>query len=130
VNWWSHGRGRIATTYIFKLRKGVKFHDGSDWNAEVATWNLERLLKHPKSAGKATLDAIDSVTAVDARNDQIEAEVSFSAPSAESQRRYGTVDHGHVVEDSDGEGWARQPLPPTQWVRGLSVSKAGSAMTE
>jgi ABC-type transport system substrate-binding protein len=54
-----------ATTYIFKLRKGVKFHDGSDWNAEVATWNLERLLKHPKSAGKATLDAIDSVTAVD-----------------------------------------------------------------
>jgi peptide/nickel transport system substrate-binding protein len=29
--------------WIFELRKGVKFHDGCDWNADVAIWNIDRL---------------------------------------------------------------------------------------
>jgi peptide/nickel transport system substrate-binding protein len=29
--------------WIFELRKGVKFHDGCDWNADVALWNIDRL---------------------------------------------------------------------------------------
>ena len=30
------------TKWIFHLRKGVKFHDGTDWNADAAIWNLEK----------------------------------------------------------------------------------------
>src|ERR1700751_1041861 len=30
------------TTWIFHLRKGVKFHDGSEFNADAVMWNLER----------------------------------------------------------------------------------------
>jgi peptide/nickel transport system substrate-binding protein len=29
--------------WLFTLRQGVKFHDGCDWNAEAALWNIERL---------------------------------------------------------------------------------------
>src|SRR6478736_5894753 len=31
-------------TWIFHLRKGVKFHDGTDFNADAVIWNLERFL--------------------------------------------------------------------------------------
>ena len=33
--------GRSSTT--FTLREGVKFHDGSDWNATVMKWNIDRM---------------------------------------------------------------------------------------
>ena len=32
---------------IFKLRKGVKFHDGTDWNAQAAKFSLDEFLKKP-----------------------------------------------------------------------------------
>jgi len=31
--------------WIFHLRRGVKFHDGSDFNADAAIWNLDRHFK-------------------------------------------------------------------------------------
>ena len=30
--------------WIFKLRQGVKFHDGTDFDADVVVWNLEKIL--------------------------------------------------------------------------------------
>ena len=30
--------------WIFKLRQGVKFHDGCDWNADSAVWNFGRVM--------------------------------------------------------------------------------------
>lgn len=35
-----HRNGEASITFV--LREGVKFHDGSDWNATVARWNLDR----------------------------------------------------------------------------------------
>ena len=31
-------------TWTFKLRHGVKFHDGCDWNADSAIWNYHRVM--------------------------------------------------------------------------------------
>jgi ABC-type transport system substrate-binding protein len=33
-------------TWIFHLRHGVKFHDGSDFNADAVIWNLDRYFKN------------------------------------------------------------------------------------
>src|SRR4029453_10019347 len=33
------------TKWVFKLRPGVKFHDGSDFDADAVVWNVEKVLK-------------------------------------------------------------------------------------
>ncbi len=33
------------TKWTFKLRKGVKFHDGSDFNADSVVWNVDKVLR-------------------------------------------------------------------------------------
>jgi peptide/nickel transport system substrate-binding protein len=37
--------GNDKAKWIFHLRKGVKFHDGSEFNADAAIWNLDRYYK-------------------------------------------------------------------------------------
>ena len=41
-----------AKRIIFYLRQGVKFHDGSDFDADVAKWNFERQRDHPQIAAQ------------------------------------------------------------------------------
>ncbi len=40
TNWTVSKDGKV---YSFTLRKGVKFHDGTPWNAEAAKFNLDRM---------------------------------------------------------------------------------------
>jgi ABC-type transport system substrate-binding protein len=47
--------------YIFKLRKGVKFHDGTDFNAQAVKWNLDQWVNSPR----ARLDKVESIEIID-----------------------------------------------------------------
>ena len=55
------------TTWEFKLRKGVKFHDGSDFTAEDVAFSIDRVGKIPNSPGPFTTytKAIKQVQIVD-----------------------------------------------------------------
>ncbi len=48
----------------FKLRQGVKFHDGTDFNAEAVKYNLEAVIA-AKVAGSAPLENIESFDIID-----------------------------------------------------------------
>jgi len=50
-----------AKTITLTLRKGVKFQDGSDFNATVCKWNLDQY----RTSGRAELKKVSSVDIVD-----------------------------------------------------------------
>jgi ABC-type transport system substrate-binding protein len=60
-------------TWIFHLRRGVTFHDGTDFNADVVIWNLDRYFKNdsaqfePAGAGitRARVPILDSYRKID-----------------------------------------------------------------
>ncbi|MFQ6077158.1 MAG: ABC transporter substrate-binding protein, partial [Candidatus Bathyarchaeia archaeon] len=53
-------------TWIFHLREGVKFHDGTPFNAEAVKVNIERMLNpENKAGGRSAFTMITSVEVVD-----------------------------------------------------------------
>lgn len=65
-------------TIVMKLRSGIKFHDGSDLNADVVKWNLDRMRTEPKVFAKQLVEPIASVDRVDDNTIRI----NLKAPSA------------------------------------------------
>jgi peptide/nickel transport system substrate-binding protein len=68
-------------TYVFHLRQGVKFHDGSDFDAEAVKFNFlrisGRLDPEEKSLAAPFFTAVDSVEPVDAHT----VKFTLKAPS-------------------------------------------------
>ena len=51
-----------AKTMTFHLRKGVKFHDGSDFNASVVKWDYELMMAAKKAPNFVSVEALDDYT--------------------------------------------------------------------
>src|SRR5699024_7776526 len=67
------------TTWEFKLREGVTFHDGSEFNAEVVKANLERVLDPAKASARALLvEMVSEVNVIDVYTVQVVTEYPYA----------------------------------------------------
>lgn len=53
-----------AKTITFKIKQGIKFQDGTDFNAEAVKWNIEQYVaaKRPEVKGIQSIQVIDAST--------------------------------------------------------------------
>jgi peptide/nickel transport system substrate-binding protein len=49
-------------TITLPLRKGIKFHDGTDFNAKTAKWNIDQMIKAKTVKGFLSVDIVDDYT--------------------------------------------------------------------
>jgi peptide/nickel transport system substrate-binding protein len=82
-------------TITITLRQGVKFHDGSDWNATVAKWNIDQLI----NAKLGDFQKVSSVDIVDTYTIRLNVSTyantllsTLGTISIVSQQAY--IDHG------------------------------------
>lgn len=64
-------------TYTFKLHEGVKFQDGTDFNAEAVKFNIERYM-NKESARATELSEIKNITVVDPNTIKMELKEPFA----------------------------------------------------
>lgn len=65
-------------TYTLKLKQGVKFHDGTEFDAEAVKFNFERNMNDEKSRRKGELKFVDSVAVVDKNTIKIQMKEPFA----------------------------------------------------
>jgi peptide/nickel transport system substrate-binding protein len=112
-----------AKTLIFKLRRGVKFHDGTDFNAEAARFNFNRMKTEPKSVRKGEVANIDSVDVVDPHTIKINLRKPDAALLATLTDRAGMMVSPKVVQERGSElernakGAGTGPFEFVEWVK-------------
>ncbi|HEV8306860.1 MAG TPA: ABC transporter substrate-binding protein [Methylomirabilota bacterium] len=97
-------------TYVFRLRKGVKFHDGTDLTAEVVKWNFERMLN--PATGSIRRSELGNVKSVDVLN-PLTVRINLKEPDAvllaTLSDRAGMMVSRAAVE-KHGKDFARNPV--------------------
>jgi len=95
----------------FQLQRGVKFHDGTDFTAEVVKWNIDRILDpQTKSPQRSQLEpAVAAVTVVDPSTVAFELKKPFAPLLAALAERPGFIVSPAAVKQS-GPDFGRRPV--------------------
>ena len=86
------------TSMTYKLRKGVKFHDGSDFNATVVKWNLENVIAAKQAPNWSSVDIVDDYT----------VRINLSKWQNTMWSGFGASMISKAAFDKNGIDWVRQ----------------------
>ncbi len=87
------------TVWEFKLREGVTFHDGSDFNADVVKANIERVLDPEIGSQRAFLyDMISDVNVIDEYTVQLITEYPFAPLPAHIAHDGGGIMSAEMIQ--------------------------------
>lgn len=119
-------------TYTFNLRRGVKFHDGTPFDAEAVKFSFERMMKIGKGLAWAFNMVIDKVVAVDEDTVEFHLKKPYPGFLGMVADRYGAPIISPSVlkyeKDGDlGQAWATDhcigtgPYKLVEWTRKQQV---------
>lgn len=118
------------TTLVLTLRKGVKFHDGTDLNAKAVKVNFDRMLNPDTKSPRATeINTVKEVIVVDDNTVKLALKNPDAALLAQLTDRAGMIISPAAIEKY-GKDLARNPVGTgpfqfVEWVKDdhLSVKK-------
>jgi peptide/nickel transport system substrate-binding protein len=122
----SHTVSPDGKTWTFRLRGGVRFHDGTPFDAEAAKFNLDRILNPATRAPwRFLISRVTSVTAVDSSTIRLVTDAPF-APLIAHLTHSGTAMQSPTAIQRLAADYARQPVGTgafrfKEWVRGDRV---------
>jgi ABC-type transport system substrate-binding protein len=115
-------------TYVFHLEEGVKFHDGTDFDAQVAKWNIDRILNpEVKAWVRPYYEEIDQVEVVDKYTLRVRMkEPSGALPIALAGYFQGIPMASPKAIEKYGDDWKRYPVGTgpfmmKEWIPGEHV---------
>jgi len=98
-------------TYVFRLVEGVKFHDGTDFDARAAQWNFERILDpEVKSWIRPYYEEVQQVEVIDQYTLRIRMQEPFAIlPMVLAGYFQGIPMASPKSYETHGKDWARHP---------------------
>lgn len=108
-----------AKTITLSLQKGVKFQDGSDFNAQVAKWNLDGI----RNSKRTELAAVSSIDVVDDSTIRLNLSKYDSSIVVTLAGPVGLMISQSAFEKNGGQAWAEKnpvgtgPFKLVSWQR-------------
>jgi peptide/nickel transport system substrate-binding protein len=97
-------------TYLFHIRQGVKFHDGTDLNADAVKFNIDRYLTDKASRRKAEIDTVTSVDVMDPYTVKFTLKTGFSPLLPTLADRAGMILSPKVIQALGPDALAAKPI--------------------
>lgn len=105
-----------GTEYTFKLREGITFHDGTDFNAEAVKFNFDRLMAPETNAPAAGWIAqLSGTEVVDPYTVKLILSESFSPLLGNLCLSYFGIASPAAIEEFGDEDYGRNPVGTGPW---------------
>jgi ABC-type transport system substrate-binding protein len=103
-SWDIQEQGKV---YVFHLRRGVKFHDGTDFDAAAAKWNLDRIMADEKAPAHRFFANVESSEVLDAHT----LKIIMRYPTATLLSALATNGTGlHIISPTSEKTWGKDVL--------------------
>ncbi len=118
--------------WTFKLRQGVKFHDGTPFDGEAVKFNIERILDPALgSPNRSLFSGISKVTIVDPLTVEIETKQPSPTLLETLADEYSSMNSPTAVKEN-GRAYSRKPVGTgpyvlSEWIPGQSLTLARNA---
>ncbi len=120
LSWDTAPDGRSVT---FKLRPGVKFSDGTDFDASAVAFNLDRDLHLPGSRRRSEIAAIDTIDVVDPLTVKLNLKTPFAPLIAQLSDRAGTIASPKALQNPAGFDTAPACSGPYKFVQRVAQDR-------